>query len=309
MLTNSVNYSGLSDIAAFVCVVQTGSFTAAAEQLNTSKSVISKYITRLEDRLGVKLLARTTRRLTLTEIGRTFYEGARQGLETIDNAEEAVSFLQGKPRGTIKINAPLSFGALHIAPTLEEFINSYPEVLVDLRFEDRQIDMIKDGFDLTVRITNQLEGNLTARRIAPCHHALVAAPGYLAKHGTPKEPEDLPAHNVVTYQYQQSPWEWEFTADKSKPRRIAVSGSVQMNNSLAIREAVLAGVGISRMPTFAVGEDIKAGRLIQLLPKYALLELSIYLVFPGRHHMAPKIRAFIDYMVKRMEGRPTWDDF
>ena len=309
MLTNSVNYSGLSDIAAFVCVVQTGSFTAAAERLNTSKSVVSKYITRLEDRLGVKLLARTTRRLTLTEIGNTFYEGARQGLEAIDHAEEAVSFLQGKPRGTIKINAPLSFGALHIAPALEEFTQCYPEMQVDLRFEDRQIDMIKEGFDLTVRITNQLEGNLVARRIAPCHHALVAAPSYLAKRGTPKEPEDLPSHNVVTYQYQQSPWEWEFTAAKSKPKRVKVTGSVQMNNSLAIREAVLAGVGISRMPTFAVGEDIKTGRLIQLLPKYSLLEHSIYLVFPDRHHMAPKTRAFIDYMVKLMEGKPPWDDF
>ena len=305
MLTNSVNYSGLSDVAAFVCVVQTGSFTAAAEQLNTSKSVISKYITRLEARLGVKLLARTTRRLTLTEIGRTFYEGAQQGLAAIDNAEEAVSFLQGKPRGTLKINAPLSFGALHIAPALEEFIHSYPEMKIDLRFEDRKIDMIKDGFDLTVRITHQLEGNLIARRIAPCHHALVAAPCYLAKHGTPKEPEDLAAHNVITYQYQDSPWQWEFTGTKSAPKRITVTGSVQMNNSLAIREAVLAGVGISRMPTFAVGEDLKSGRLIQLLPKYSLLQHSIYLVFPDRVHMAPKTRAFIDFMVKT-HGRETY---
>lgn len=309
MLTNSINYSELSDVAAFVCVVKTGSFTAAAEQLNTSKSVISKYITRLEKRLGVKLLARTTRRLTLTEIGRTFYEGAQHGLEAIDNAEEAVSFLQGKPRGTLKINAPLSFGTLHIAPALEEFIHRYPEMQVDLRFDDKKIDMIKDGFDLTVRITHQLEGNLIARRIAPCHHALVAAPNYLAKHGTPKSPEDLVAHNVITYQYQQSPWEWEFTAAKSKPKRVRVNGSVQMNNSLAIREAVLAGVGISRMPTFAVGEDIKSGRLIQLLPKYSLLEHSIYLVFPERNHMAPKTRAFIDYMVKRMAGKPSWDRF
>ncbi|CAA0102679.1 HTH-type transcriptional regulator DmlR [BD1-7 clade bacterium] len=309
MLTNSVNYSGLNDVAAFVCVVQTGSFTAAAERLNTSKSVISKYITRLEARLGVKLLARTTRRLTLTEIGEIFYEGAQQGLEAIDSAEEAVSFLQGDPRGTIKINAPLSFGALHIAPALKEFIHRYPEMQVDLRFEDRKVDMIKGGFDLTVRITHQLEGNLIARRIAPCHHVLVAAQSYLTKHGTPKEPEDLKAHNVVTYQYQESPWEWEFTVAKSEPKRVTVSGSVQMNNSLAIREAVLAGVGISRMPTFAVGEDIKSGRLIQLLPKYSLLEHSIYLVFPERHHMAPKTRAFIDYMVERMEGNPSWDDF
>ena len=309
MLTNSANYSGLNDIAAFVCVVQTGSFTVTAEKLKTSKSVISKYVSRLEDRLGTKLLVRTTRRLTLTEIGRTFYEGACQGLEAIDSAEEAVSFLQGKPRGTLKVNAPLSFGVLHIAPMLDEFINSHPEMEIDLRFEDSKVDMVKEGFDLTVRITSQLEGNLIARRIAPCHHALVAAPNYLNKYGIPKVPEDLSSHNTITYHYQHSPWEWEFTASKSKPKRISVNGSVKMNNSLAIREAVLAGVGISRMPTFLVGEDIKSGQLIQLLPKYSLLELSIYLVFPDRHHMTPKLRVFIDYLAKLMEGKPSWDDF
>ncbi|GAB3024397.1 LysR family transcriptional regulator [Bowmanella dokdonensis] len=309
MLTNTNYYSGLSDVAAFICVVQAGSFTAAAEQLNTSKSVVSKYISRLEDRLGAKLLTRTTRRLTLTEVGRTFYQGASQGLEAIESAEEAVSFLQGKPRGTIRINAPLSFGALHIAPALQEFLTEYPEVQIDLRFEDRQIDMIKEGFDLTVRITRQLEGNLIARRIAPCRHVLVASPDYVQQHGMPKEPEDLPRHKIIAYQYQQSSREWEFTAAQGQPKRIAVDGPIQMNNSLAIREAILAGAGIARMPTFAVGGDIEAGRLVQLLSAYSLPELSIYLVFPQREYLAPKVRAFIDFMAHRLEGKPYWDGF
>jgi DNA-binding transcriptional LysR family regulator len=293
MLTNSVNYSGLSDVAAFVCVVQAGSFTAAAEKLDTSKSVISKYITRLEKRLGVKLLTRTTRTLNLTEIGQIFYDRACIGLKEIDNAEEEVSFLQGKPRGTLKINAPLSFGVLHIAPALEEFSKLFPEMNVDLQLSDAKVDMIKQGFDLTIRITDQLEGNMIARKISPCHHVLVAAPCYIKKFGLLKCPENLSAHNVITYQYQNSPWEWEFTKE-NKTSRVPVHGSIQMNNSLAIHQAVLTGAGISRMPTFVVGEDIKQGRLIQLLPEYKLLERSIYIMFADRRHMAPKIRAFID---------------
>jgi DNA-binding transcriptional LysR family regulator len=308
MLTNKVNYSGLSDVAAFVCVVQTGSFTAAAEKLNTSKSVVSKYISRLEDRLDVKLLTRTTRRLTLTEIGQAFFDKACIGINAIDSAEEEVSFLQGKPRGQLNINAPLSFGALHIAPALTDFLNLFPEIKVDLRFSDAKVDMVKEGFDITVRITDKLEGNLVARRIAPCHHILVAAPDYVKRHGLLKSPEELEQHNVITYQYQHSPWEWSFSRN-GETQHIAVHGDIQMNNSLAIREAVLAGAGISRMPTFTVGNDIKAGCLIQVLPDYKLLELSIYLIFAGREHMAPKIRSFIDFMVKRFDGIPDWDRF
>ena len=308
-MTNNTRSSGLSDIATFVCVVQTGSFTAIAEQLNTSKSVISKYITRLEGRLGVKLLTRTTRRLTLTEIGQTFYDGVSIGIDAIDQAEEEASYLQGKPRGTIKINAPLSFGALHIAPILGEFQALYPEVNVDLRFDDKKVDMVKEGLDLTIRITEQLEGNFIARKIAPCRHAIVAAPSYTKVHGEPKSPEELMNHNVITYQYQHSPWEWEFTASNKKTKRVSVKGDIQMNNSLAIREAVLAGAGIARMPTFVVGEDIKSGRLIRLFSKYRLLELSIYCVFPDRNYMAPKLRAFIDFMVEHTQDHPYWDDF
>lgn len=308
MLTNSVSYSGLNDVAAFVCVVQAGSFTAAAEKLDTSKSVVSKYISRLEQRLGVKLLIRTTRTLNLTEIGQIFYDRACIGLKEIDSAEEEVSFLQGNPRGMLKINAPLSFGALHIVPALEEFRKLFPEISIDLQFSDSKLDMIKQGFDLTIRITSQLEGNLIARKISPCHHVLVAAPSYIKNFGLLKSPENICDHNVITYQYQNSPWEWEFTKN-NKTSKFQVKGSIQMNNSLAIHQAVLAGVGISRIPTFVVGEDIKQGKLIQLLPEYELLELSIYILFADRQHMAPKIRVFIDFIADKLKGSPSWDNF
>ena len=309
MLTNTVYFSQLSDIAAFVCVVKLKSFTAAAEQLDTSKSVISKYVSRLENRLGVKLLTRTTRRLMLTEIGKVFYDGVCEGLDKINDAEQSVSFLQGTPRGCLKINAPLSFGALHISPLLDEFVNLYPEVQIDLNFDDHKIDMVKDGFDITLRITKQLEGNLFARRLGPCHHVIVASPCYLKKYGAPKEPEDLVDHKVIAYPLQESPLEWEFSSRNSITKRIPVHGIVKMNNSLAMNQAALAGLGICRMPTFIAGSEIEAGRLIQLLPGYSLLELSIYLIFTERKKMAPKIRAFIDFMADHMQATPSWDKF
>lgn len=308
MFTNSSQVSGLSDVAIFVCVVQSGSFTAAAQRLNLSKSVISRYVTRLEDRLGARLLTRTTRRLNLTEVGRVFYERSRLGLEAIDSAEAEVSVLQGEPRGTLRVNSPMSFGILHIAPATADFMARYPDVVVDMSFDDRQVDLIEEGFDIAVRIAADLDPGLIARRVGPCRHALVASPAYLDRHGTPRTPKELARHNVITYRYQQSPWEWEFRAPGAAPVSVPVTGRLQMNNSLAIREAVLGGVGIARTPTFVVGQDLRQGRLRALLPEYQLLELSIYLVYPQRQHLAPKVRAFIDFMVDRFSGTPVWDE-
>jgi DNA-binding transcriptional LysR family regulator len=306
-LTNNVHTTGLNDIAVFVCVVQTGSFTAAAERLNLSKSVVSKYVTRLEDRLGARLLVRTTRRLNLTEVGTVFYERSRQGLEAIENAEQEVSVLQGEPRGTLRVNSPMSFGVLHVAPAIADFMDRFPDVSVDMSFDDRKVDIIDEGFDIVVRIVSDLDPGLIARRIGPCYHALVASPAYLDRYGTPRAPKDLAAHNVITYQYQHSPREWEFRRPGGTPVSIPVTGRIQMNNSLAIREAVLTGAGITRTPTFVVGHDIQQGRLCAVLTEYELLELSIYLVYPQRQYLAPKIRAFIDFMAERFAGTPYWD--
>ena len=303
------NMDSLTDIAVFAQVVDSGSFTAAAERLSLSKSVISKYVTRLEDRLGARLLNRTTRRLSLTEVGLAFYERSKRGLQEIEEAEAEVSRLQGEPRGTLRINAPMSFGVLHIAPAIPVFLGRYPELTVDMNLDDRKVDVIEEGFDVSVRISELPDSSLVARRIGPCRHAVVAAPAYLERYGTPRTPDDLRNHNVLTYRYQASAQDWHFLSPDSKPVSVAVKGSVQMNNSLAIREVLLGGVGITRTPTFVVGGDIQEGRLLPLLVGYETLEVSIYLVYPQRRHLSPKVRAFVAFMAGRISDVPYWDRF
>lgn len=297
----------LSDVAVFVQVVESGSFTAAADRLRVSKSVVSKYVTRLEDRLGARLLNRTTRRLSLTEVGSVFYERSREGLSTIEEAEQEVSRLQSRPSGTLRLNTPMTFGVMHVAPALPAFMKAYPDVAVDVSLDDRKVDVIEEGFDLSVRISELPDSSLVAKRLASCRHVVVASPAYLEAHGTPRRPEDLIGHNVISYRYQESALNWHFRGPDGKPVSMPVSGSLQMNNSLALREAMLAGVGIARTPTFVVGEDIRSGSLVPLLPGYEALELSIFLVYPQRRHLSPKVRAFIEFMAARISDPPYWD--
>lgn len=299
--------SSLTDIAVFVHVVDAGSFTAAAEKLGLSKSVVSKYVTRLEDRLGARLLNRTTRRLSLTEVGRAFYERSREGLREIEEAEAEVSRLQGAPRGVLRLNSPMSFGILHIAPALPEFLARYPDLSVDMNLDDRCVDLVEEGFDLAIRIGELPDSSLVARRLGPCRHVVCAAPGYFKRHGLPRTPEELRDHNAITYQYQNSPREWHFAAPHGGVVRVPVSGTIQMNNSLGLREALLHDVGVTLTPTFVVGVDIKAGRLQAVLTEYKALELSIYAVYPQRRHLSPKVRAFVDFMGNRITDPPYWE--
>lgn len=297
----------LSDIAVFVQVVRDGSFTKAAEHLGLSRSVVSKYITRLEETLGARLLNRTTRRLSLTEAGRVFFERSRLGLEEIEEARAEISRLQEEPRGVLRVNSPMSFGILHVAPLLPHFLSEYPEINVDMNLDDRKVDVIEEGFDVSIRITELPDSSLVARRLGPCRHAIVAAPSYVEQYGIPHLPRDLRDHNVIAYHYQESATEWHFLGPDGKQESVPVSGSIQMNNSLALRAALLAGVGIARTPTFVVGEDIAAGRLVPLLSPYATLELSIYLVYPQKRHLSPKVRAFVDFMATKIVAEPYWD--
>jgi len=297
----------LSDIAVFVQVVNDGSFTKAADRLELSRSVVSKYVTRLEEQLGARLLNRTTRRLSLTEAGRIFYERSRRGLEDIEEARAEVSRLQEEPRGVLRINSPMSFGILHLAPALPEFLASYPEISIDMNLDDRKVDVIEEGYDVSVRITDLPDSSLVARRLGPCRHVVVASPTYLEKHGTPLVPDDLRDHNIISYQYQASGADWHFLGPDKKPVSVSVSGSMQMNNSLALREALLNGFGITRTPTFVVGDDIEAGRLVPVLRKFQTLEVSIYLVYPQRRHLSPKVRSFVDFIAARITSEPYWD--
>lgn len=299
--------NALNDVAVFVQVVESGSFTAAAERLGISKSVVSKQVSRLEERLGARLLNRTTRRLSLTEVGSVFYERSRDGLATIADAELEVSRLQSRPSGTLRLNTPMTFGLMHIAPALPEFMQAYPDVSVDVNLDDRKVDVIEEGFDLSVRISELPDSSLVAKRLATCRHVVVAAPAYLAEHGMPDRPEDLVRHDVISYRYQESALSWQFRASDGRSVSVPVSGRLRMNNSLALREAMLAGVGIARTPTFVAGEDIRHGRLVPLLTDYESLQVSIFLVYPQRRHLSPKVRAFIEFMSSRLSEPPYWD--
>jgi DNA-binding transcriptional LysR family regulator len=178
---------------------------------------------------------------------------------------------------------------------------------VDLNLDDRKIDVIEEGFDVSVRISELPDSSLVARRIAPCRHAVVASPSYLGKHGTPRTPDDLRDHNVITYRYQDSANKWHFRMKDSESTSVDVSGTSMMNNSLAIREAVLEGIGVTRAPTFVVGKDIQEGRLVKLLAGYEILQVAIFLVYPQRRHLSPKIRAFVEFMAARISETPYWD--
>jgi DNA-binding transcriptional LysR family regulator len=296
----------LNDVAVFVAVVDAGSFTRAAERLKVSRPAVSKQVSRLEESLGVRLLQRTTRRLSLTEAGRIFHAGASRGLEDLAEARAEVSRLQEQPRGVLRINVPMSFGILHIAPLLPEFMREYPELSVEMDLNDRKLDVIEEGFDASVRISDLPDSTLVARRLAPCRHAIVAAPAYLERRGVPEKPMDLQGHEVLSYSLQQSARQWHFLDPDGQPEQVTVSGRLQVNNSLALREALLAGVGLARTPTFLVGEDLREGRLIAVLRDYRSLEVSIYLVYPQRRHLSPKVRAFADFLVSKIKDPPYW---
>jgi DNA-binding transcriptional LysR family regulator len=300
----------LNDIEVFVQVVENGSFTATADRLNVSKAVVSKYVSRLETDLGARLLYRTTRRLSLTEAGEIFFERWRLGLQELDNARSEVAWMQGTPRGTLKIAVPMSFGLAQLTQIMSKFINQYPAVDIDMVMDDKKPDIIRDGFDLAIRITEDAsENSIVTTRIAPCRHVTCAAPAYIERCGLPKKPSDLVNHTVLTYSYQQSALEWTYTAADGSEEAVEIVSKIEINNSQAIREMLLNGVGLTRTPTFVVGQDIEAGRLVALLPDYEAMEISIFLAYPDREFVSPKVSAFIEFMSQEVTESPQWDAF
>ena len=297
----------LNDIAVFVAVVDAGSFTRAAERLNLSRPVVSKYVSRLEDQLGVRLLNRTTRRLSLTEAGRIFHARSRRGLDDIADARAEISRLQEHPRGVLRINVPMSFGILHIAPLLPAFMQQYPDISVEMDLNDRKLDVIDEGFDVSVRIGELPDSSLIARRLAPCRHVIVAAPAYLEARGMPRKPEELRDHDILSYSLQQSAQNWHFLDPAGRSIQVPADSRLQVNNSLALREALLGGLGIARTPTFLVGEDLRQGRLTRLLGDHQSLEVSVFVVYPQRRHLSPKVRAFIEFLAEKIQDPPYWD--
>ena len=297
----------LTDIAIFVKVVELASFTAAAEALDMSQPVVSKALTRLEEKLGARLLNRTTRRLSLTEAGSELYSRSVRALAEIENAELEVARFQTEPRGLLRVSAPMSFSILHLGPALQGFLTRYPGVTLELSLDDRQVDLVEEGLDVAVRIGRLQDSNLIARKIAPCRQVLCASPAYLAQRGEPERPEDLLAHTCVLYSLLSTPREWRLVGPDGELHTVPINGSMQSNNGLVNRAVALAGGGIVLLQTFYLGEQLRTGTLKPVLCKFKPQELAVYAVYPERRNLMPKVRAFVDFLATTFGPQPPWE--
>jgi DNA-binding transcriptional LysR family regulator len=296
----------LAAMEAFVRVVERGGFTAAAEDLRLSRAMVSKHVQDLEEHLGARLLNRTTRKVSLTEAGRVYYERSTQLLADLAETEGAVGELQAKPRGRLRVNAPVSFGALHLGAAVADYMAAHPEVTVELTLNDRVVDLVEEGYDLAVRIARLADSSLIARRLAPCRMVVCASPDYLERTGRPRTPEDLPGHNCLGYSYGQARDEWRFDGPDG-PAAVRVRGGFQANNGDVLRAAALRGAGLVLLPSFIVGTDLVSGGLVPVLPGYRVPELAIHAVYPPGRHLSAKVRSFVDFLVPRYGERPAWD--
>lgn len=297
----------LREMALFARLVEAGSLTRAARQLGLSKSAVSKQLGRLEDRLGARLLNRTTRRQALTEVGRLFYEHCARLLAEAEAAAAAVSNLQAAPRGLLKVNSPMSFGVLHLAPAIPDFLALYPEMQIEMSLSDRMVDLLDEGFDVGVRVGRLTDSSLVARRLAPARRVVCGAPAYFARHGRPRHPADLKRHACLRYTNLSSSEEWHFPNSAGAVESVQVTGPLAANNGEALRAAALAGLGLVMAPTFIVGPDLLAGRLETVLDGFVDESSAIHAVYPHKRHLSAKVRAFIDFLAERFGPRPYWD--
>jgi DNA-binding transcriptional LysR family regulator len=297
----------IASMAAFPKVVGAGSFSGAAREMQVSQASVTKQIQELESWLGARLLNRTTRRLNLTEIGVAFYERSTRILEAVEEARNAAGALQTVPRGRLRINAPVSFGLLHLAPVITEFLELHPDISVEMLVNDRLVDLLEGEFDVAMRIGRLRDSSLIARRIAPIRLAVCAAPAYLATHGVPRTPEDLARHNCLEYTYFESRGEWRLLNSDGEEIIVPVSGRYLANNADVLRSTALAGGGIMLVPTFIVSQDLRAGRLVRLLPYFPPPEQALHALYPPGRHLSAKVRSFVDFLVARFGGEPTWD--
>jgi len=299
--------SEFAAIPVFVAVVENGGFSAASRTLGVSKSAVSKRITQLENHLGVLLLHRTTRKLSLTEAGERYYEHAAQALSAAWKAEDAVTELQGEPQGKLKISSPMSFGRLHVAPLIPKFMQRYPKLQIDLVMDDRNIDLVAGGIDVAIRSGDMPDSTLIARKLTPLRQVLCASPTYIERYGMPVAPSELRERNCILFSYSGDANEWTLkNGDKSEA--VLVSGSYRVNNSEALLEALREGVGIGRLPTFVAGPDLKVGNLVRILESYHMPDHTFYAVFPERQYLPAKVRAFLDFAIEYFGGdQPYWD--
>lgn len=287
----------LTGLTAFARVVENGGFSAAGRRLNMSTTMVSNHIQALEDRLGVRLLNRTTRKISLTEVGKIYYDRCIQILADIEQADDIAGALQTTPRGTLKIHCATHI-VQFVAPVLADYLKSYPEVKADLTIAERVVDVIAEGFDLSIRLTPPPDSSLIVRSLATWRHVLCCSPGYLEQHGPLQHLTELAGRNClrhVLYPYEN---DWHFADAAGKAVSVRVSGNLLTNSGETLRAAALGGIGVFLAAGFLVTDDLASGRLVRLLPDYKPVEFAMNVVYPHRHHLSAKVRMFIDLLAQ-----------
>lgn len=293
-------------IRAFTQVVESGGFAAAARVMGLSRSAVNKLVMNLEEALQAQLLHRTTRLVTPTDTGRAYYDRCVAILADLEEAERAIAHLQAEPRGKLRINAPMTFGTLHLAPIVADFLVQYPEVQLELTLDDRRIDPVNEGFDITVRIAQPPEdANLVVHQLATVQMVVCAAPAYLEKYGTPTQPQDLKTHRCLHYGHIGNTNSWRLLGP-DQPYDIKVQGPLCSNNGEALQASAVKGLGIALLPTFIVGPDLQTGRLTHILCQYRPADIAVCVLYPVNRHLSAKVSLFTEFLTQRLQIPLAW---
>jgi len=296
--------TAISDLDIFARVARTGNMSQAGREMNLSPAVVSKRISLLEERLGARLFQRTTRQLTLTETGEGYFKRVVDVLSLIEEAEDFVSRRNTKPRGLLKVTAPTSFSRLHLAPALPDFVSRYPEIELDFHLTDNFVDIIREGFDVAIRIGELEDSSLVAKKLAPESRVICASPRYLEQNGVPKSLDDLELYNCISAGAQEF---WRLDGPDGS-HQLRLKGNIRSNSAEFVREALLSGLGIGLRSTWDVGPEIASGKLQVVLPQYrGSTSLAIYAVYPCRDYMPEKVNVFIQFLIQLYGDEPYWD--
>lgn len=296
----------VAGMRVFSAVVDAGSFAGAADKLDLSRGMATRYVAQLEAHLGVRLLNRTTRKLSLTEAGSDYYQRAAQVLGMVEEAETAVAQEASVPRGTLRVTSSVAFGVRHLGWAIPEYLQRYPGVQVDVTLNDRVVDLVEEGFDLAIRIARRIDPGLIARKLTRARIVACASPGYLKKQGTPKSPEDLSGHNCISYAYWSLQNDWRFRR-KGVDRTVRISGNLRGNDGDILVNAAIEGLGVILIPTFVVYEALRQKKLVRILSDWEVDDLTVFAVYPNRKFLPPKVRSFIDFLAERFGPDPYWD--